>query len=70
MHGDAGDEGKPECRRCTDAKAECRYVVHLSFLDKNAWVLPADNNSGPASDSSATLGYSVVEVSWLARNLS
>ncbi|KAI0376363.1 hypothetical protein F5Y04DRAFT_212888 [Hypomontagnella monticulosa] len=29
------DEKKPQCQRCTDAGATCKYVAHISFLDKN-----------------------------------
>ncbi|KAI0204518.1 hypothetical protein F4808DRAFT_345679 [Astrocystis sublimbata] len=36
------DEEKPRCRRCVNAGADasCKYVLHLSFKDKNSRTLP------------------------------
>ncbi|KAH8660274.1 hypothetical protein BX600DRAFT_513893 [Xylariales sp. PMI_506] len=40
----AGDESKPRCRRCIDVDAECQYVAHIQFLEKNSWTVP-DNTA-------------------------
>ncbi len=32
----AGDEGKPQCRRCRLAGAQCQYVKRLSFRGKDS----------------------------------
>ena len=39
---------------------ECRYVTHVSFLDKNALTLPPSI----ATEESRSLGYSGLEVRW------
>ncbi|KAI3335518.1 hypothetical protein F4824DRAFT_146808 [Ustulina deusta] len=36
------DEGKPRCKRCADADAVCKYIVHLSFKNKNSQTLSND----------------------------
>ncbi|KAI0132630.1 hypothetical protein BJ170DRAFT_614724 [Xylariales sp. AK1849] len=54
------NEEKPRCRRCTDAGAACKYVAHISFLDKNARTISNDVVS-KLSTASATFQYPILE---------
>ncbi|KAI1467186.1 uncharacterized protein F4812DRAFT_52609 [Daldinia caldariorum] len=54
------DEEKPECRRCTDSGAACKYIARVSFLEKNSRTVVASASSSP-SLASAKRGYRALE---------
>ncbi|KAH8881817.1 hypothetical protein GQ53DRAFT_466759 [Thozetella sp. PMI_491] len=54
------DEGKPRCRRCTVAGADCKYLAHISFLDKNSRTVSNDHASTATSELE-TVEYSTLE---------
>ncbi|KAI1371395.1 hypothetical protein F4677DRAFT_435945 [Hypoxylon crocopeplum] len=54
------DEEKPQCRRCITANASCKYVAHVSFLEKNSQTL-SDNAASRLPSTSATPKYPVLE---------
>ncbi|KAI0115113.1 hypothetical protein F4814DRAFT_306916 [Daldinia grandis] len=54
------DEEKPECRRCIDSGAGCKYIARVSFLEKNSRTLPG-STSPRASLTVATREYPALE---------
>ncbi|KAI1661751.1 hypothetical protein F4813DRAFT_172051 [Daldinia decipiens] len=54
------DEEKPQCRRCTDSGVVCKYIVRVSFLEKNSRTLP-DSTSPMPSLTVATREYPALE---------
>ncbi|KAI1807950.1 hypothetical protein F4811DRAFT_503845 [Daldinia bambusicola] len=54
------DEGKPECRRCTDSGVTCKYTARVAFLEKNSKTVVGSAPSSP-SVASAKHGYRTLE---------